>query len=62
MGAALVVLAQLLNIVPAGDALALTGTKLIIGVAVNFFLGALMTLGVGLYAPCMVLISTWVPS
>ena len=57
MGAALVVLAQLLNIVPSGTALALTGTKLIIGVGVNFFLGALMTLGVGLYAPCMVLIS-----
>ena len=47
----LVVLAQLLNIVPAGEALALTGTKLAIGVTVNFILGALMTLGVGLYAP-----------
>ena len=57
MGAALVVLAQLLGIVPAGEALALTGTKLAIGVIVNFMLGALMTLGVGLYAPCMVLIS-----
>jgi uncharacterized membrane protein YfcA len=57
LGAAVVVVAQLLNIVPAGDALALTGTKLMIGVGVNFLLGALMTLGVGLYAPCMVLIS-----
>jgi uncharacterized membrane protein YfcA len=56
-GAALVVLAQLLNIVPSGEAVALTGTKLVIGVTVNFILGALMTLGVGLYAPCMVLIS-----
>jgi hypothetical protein len=28
---------------------ALTGTKLVIGVTVNFILGALMTLGVGLY-------------
>jgi len=62
MGSALlflaaVVLAQLLNIVPSGNAIALTGTKLVIGVAANFVLGALMTLGVGLYAPCMVLIS-----
>ena len=57
LGAAVVVLAQLLNIVPAGEAIALTGTKLAIGVSVNFMLGALMTLGVGLYAPCMVLIS-----
>ena len=55
--AATIVLAQLLNIVPAGVALGLTGTKLVIGVGVNFILGALMTLGVGLYAPCMVLIS-----
>jgi uncharacterized membrane protein YfcA len=53
--AATIVLAQLLNIVPSGVALGLTGTKLAIGVGVNFILGALMTLGVGLYAPCMVL-------
>jgi uncharacterized membrane protein YfcA len=55
--AALIVVAQLLNLVPSGVALGLTGTKLVIGVGVNFILGALMTLGVGLYAPCMVLIS-----
>jgi uncharacterized membrane protein YfcA len=55
--AAFIVVAQLLNLVPSGDALGLTGTKLVIGVGVNFILGALMTLGVGLYAPCMVLIS-----
>lgn len=40
-----------------GDALGLTGAKLAIGVAGNFVLGALMTLGIGLYAPCMILIS-----
>lgn len=62
MGSALlfaagIVLAQLLGLVPAGEALALSGTLLVIGVAVNFVLGALMTLGVGLYAPCMVLVS-----
>lgn len=55
--AAAIVLAQMLNVVPSGDALALSGTKLAIGVGVNLVLGALMTLGVGLYAPCMVLIS-----
>jgi uncharacterized membrane protein YfcA len=55
--AATIVLAQLLNVVPGGTALGLTGAKLAIGVSVNFVLGALMTLGVGLYAPCMVLIS-----
>lgn len=57
LGAAVVVLAQILDIVPSGEALALSGVKLGIGVAVNFALGALMTLGVGLYAPCMVLVS-----
>ena len=57
MGAALIVLAQVLNLAPGGEALALSGTKLAIGVTGNFVLGALMTLGVGLYAPCMVLVS-----
>lgn len=36
----------------------LTGAKLLIGVLGNMLLGALMTIGVGLYAPCMALIST----
>ena len=40
-----------------GDALAISGTRLWIGVAVNFALGALMTIGIGLYAPCMILVS-----
>ncbi|HEV3089874.1 MAG TPA: sulfite exporter TauE/SafE family protein [Candidatus Cybelea sp.] len=40
-----------------GDALGLSGTRLWIGVAVNFCLGALMTIGIGLYAPCMILVS-----
>lgn len=40
-----------------GDALALSGGRLIIGVVVNFCLGALMTLGIGLYAPCMIMVS-----
>lgn len=57
LGAAVVVVAQLLNLAPGGDALALTGAKLALGIGGNFVLGALMTLGVGLYAPCMVLVS-----
>lgn len=39
-----------------GEALGLTGIKLVLGILGNFVLGALMTLGIGLYAPCMALI------
>lgn len=39
-----------------GEAVGLTGIKLVIGVVVNFMLGAFMTVGIGLYAPCMALI------
>ncbi len=42
---------------PGGSALALTGALLALGVAANFALGALMTIGIGLYAPCMILVS-----
>ena len=38
-----------------GDAIGLSGTKLIIGIIGNAILGALMTAGVGLFAPCMAL-------
>ena len=57
LGASVVVLAQLLNLAPGGNALELSGARLTIGIGGNFMLGALMTLGVGLYAPCMVLVS-----
>src|SRR6185436_5081224 len=36
--------------------IALQGAKLALGLAGNFALGALMTLGIGLYAPCMILV------
>ena len=36
--------------------LSLEGVKLGIGLAGNFMLGALMTLGLGMYAPCMILV------
>ena len=64
MGAALLVAALIMvakqpqiGLMPAGgDALALTGSKLLIGIVGNFVLGAFMTIGIGLYAPCMILI------
>lgn len=40
-----------------GDTLGLTGARLAIGIAGAALAGALMTLGVGFYAPCMILIS-----
>jgi hypothetical protein len=39
-----------------GNANGLEGVKLLIAGVVNFILGALMTVGVGLYAPCMALV------
>jgi uncharacterized membrane protein YfcA len=57
--AALMALKQLgmLDLLGTGNHLTgLTGVKLIIGIVGNFILGALMTIGVGLYAPCMALV------
>jgi uncharacterized membrane protein YfcA len=39
-----------------GEAIGLTGWKLALAVGTNFILGAFMTVGIGLYAPCMALI------
>jgi uncharacterized membrane protein YfcA len=58
LGAAALMLMTQLNLVPGGgDALGLTGARLGIGLAGNFVLGILMMLGIGLYAPCMILVS-----
>ena len=47
-----------LGLFPAGStAIGVTGTLLAVAVAGNFMLGALMSLGIGLYAPCMILVS-----
>lgn len=55
----LLMISQKLNLVPSGgDAIGFTGIKLIIAVLGNFILGALMTLGIGMYAPCMALVCT----
>lgn len=40
-----------------GDALGLEGAWLLLAIAVNFVLGALMMLGIGLYAPCLITVS-----
>ncbi|WP_123052679.1 sulfite exporter TauE/SafE family protein [Clostridium sp. JN-1] len=62
MGAALLAVAFIMfagqiNLMPSGgDATSLTGTKLIIGLVGNFIFGAFMTLGIGIYAPCMALV------
>jgi uncharacterized membrane protein YfcA len=40
-----------------GELSGLTGAKLAFAVAVNAVLGALMTLGIGMYAPCMILVA-----
>ena len=39
-----------------GTDIGLSGVKLIIGIVCNFFLGAFMICGLGLYAPCMALV------
>jgi len=58
LGAATLMFLQLLNLFPGGGvALALGGPRLSLGLAGNFVLGALMMLGIGLYAPCMILVS-----
>ncbi len=40
-----------------GEALALTGGMLGLGIIGNFMLGSLMSLGIGLYGPCLIMIS-----
>jgi uncharacterized membrane protein YfcA len=63
MGVALLAFVVLLvmkmqNLIPGGgDAVGLTGVKLALGLIGNFVLGALMTLGIGLYAPCLILVT-----
>jgi len=57
MAIALAMLAGLLNWFPSGgEATGLGGWKLILASVVSFALGALHTIGVGFYAPCMALV------
>lgn len=56
--AAVLFLAANLHWMPGGGtARGLSGAALVFAVCVNFVLGALMTLGIGLYAPCLILVS-----
>jgi uncharacterized membrane protein YfcA len=56
--ASFVMLGNALGALPAGGAaLSLSAPLLAAGAVANFMLGALMTAGVGLYGPCMILVS-----
>jgi uncharacterized membrane protein YfcA len=58
LAAVAIMLFRMLNGDPAGgDLTKLEGTTLFIGLVGQFVLGMLMTLGIGLYAPCMILVS-----
>lgn len=63
MGGALAVAAIIfvmtnLKLIPGGGtALGLSGTLLLLAIAINFCLGALMTIGIGLYAPCLIMVA-----
>lgn len=58
VAAALFMLMRQLGLFPPGsEEIGVRGAKLAIAVGGNFLLGALMTLGIGLYAPCMILVS-----
>jgi uncharacterized membrane protein YfcA len=56
--AAALTAAQALDVLPGGGtAIGVSGGKLAIALGGNFLLGALMTIGIGLYGPCMMLVS-----
>lgn len=63
MGTALAIAAALfiganLHLMPGGGAATtFSGTRFFVAVIGNFVLGALMTLGIGLYAPCLIMLS-----
>ena len=58
LGAATLMLFSLTGIGPApGVALGVAGAKLGVAIVISAFLGALMMLGIGYYAPCLIMIS-----
>jgi uncharacterized membrane protein YfcA len=58
LAAAALMLLKQFDVGPAGgESLTLNGTWLAVGLAANFVLGALMTLGIGLYGPCLIVVS-----
>lgn len=57
MVVALIILAGLLNLMPlGGEAIGLTGWKLVLVIVMSLIFGALQTIGVGFYAPCMAMV------
>src|ERR1051325_176884 len=55
LGACTLMLFSQMQVLPGGgDQLGLTGVRLAIATLANVAFGALMTLGIGLYAPCMI--------
>lgn len=57
MAVALIIIAGFLNIMPVGGvAIGLSGWKLILIIIMSFIFGALQTIGVGFYAPCMAMV------
>lgn len=60
MVVSLFILAGLLNLLPlGGNAIGLTGWKLVAVIVMSFIFGALQTIGVGFYAPCMAMVFTF---
>ena len=57
IAAALFIAANLQWMPVGGSATAVSGTRFLVAVSGNFVLGALMTLGIGLYAPCLIMLS-----
>lgn len=58
LAAAMLILGRLLEFLPqGGDALGLNDGLLVFAVCCNFVLGALMTIGIGAYAPIMIMVS-----
>jgi hypothetical protein len=57
MAVALIIIAGFLNLMPVGGvATGLSGWKLILIIVMSFIFGALQTIGVGFYAPCMAMV------
>lgn len=57
-GAALLTVAQAAGALPGGgEAIGVSGVKLGVALFGNFVLGVLMTIGIGLYGPCLLLVS-----
>lgn len=57
MFVAFIIIAGFLGIMPVGgEAMGLTGWKLIAIIVMSFIFGALQTIGVGFYAPCMAMV------